>query len=428
MQTISRGDTGAYTEMVQLALLRSGFLNAPPDGVFGPRTEAALLRFQSVFGLPPTGAADAPTREKLERFIKGCFIKTVQPGDTLWNIAVNYGISLSALLTANPGIDALKLLPGQKLTVPYAFAVVPENISYSHALVMLVIDGLRARYPFLSVGSLGKSVLNRDLPLLAVGNGKNELFVSAGIHANEWLNIPATLKFLEEYLFAVTANRMLAGTDAAALFESTTLYLAPCLNPDGLDLVTGALKTGAAFDRALRIAGDYPSVPFPQGWKANVEGVDLNLQFPAGWEKAKDIKFAQGWVSPAPRDYVGKAPLAAPEARAVYDLTNSRDFKMAVAYHSQGNVIYWKYLDFLPPHSMRIARELSAASGYPPEQTPEGSSYAGYKDWFIQQYNRPGYTVETGSGTNPLPIGQCSEIYAANKPLLAAALRCTAEL
>ena len=101
---------------------------------------------------------------------------------------------------------------------------------------------------------------------------------------------------------------------------------------------------------------------------------------------------------------------------------------MTVAYHSQGNVIYWKYLDFLPPHSMRIARELSAASGYPSEQTPEDSSYAGYKDWFIQQYNRPGYTVETGSGTNPLPIGQCSEIYAANKPLLAAALRCTAEL
>ena len=34
-------------------------------------------------------------------------------------------------------------------------------------------------------------------------------------------------------------------------------------------------------------------------------GVDLNLQFPAGWEQAKEIKFAQGFTSPAPRDYVG---------------------------------------------------------------------------------------------------------------------------
>ena len=41
------------------------------------------------------------------------------------------------------------------------------------------------------------------------------------------------------------------------------------------------------------------------GWKANINGVDLNLQFPAGWENAKEIKYSQGFNKPAPRDFVG---------------------------------------------------------------------------------------------------------------------------
>ena len=44
---------------------------------------------------------------------------------------------------------------------------------------------------------------------------------------------------------------------------------------------------------------------FQVGWKANINGVDLNLQFPAGWENAKEIKYAQGFTKPAPRDFVG---------------------------------------------------------------------------------------------------------------------------
>ena len=61
---------------------------------------------------------------------------------------------------------------------------------------------------------------------------------------------------------------------------------------------------------------------FHSGWYIfNTTGVDLNLQFPANWEKAKQIKFAQGFNRPAPRDYVGTAPLVAPEALAVYNFT-----------------------------------------------------------------------------------------------------------
>lgn len=44
--------------------------------------------------------------------------------------------------------------------------------------------------------------------------------------------------------------------------------------------------------------------------------------------------------------------------------------------------------------------------------------FAGYKDWFLQEYRRPGYTIEAGLGTNPLPLSQFNEIYNDNIGIL----------
>ena len=52
------------------------------------------------------------------------------------------------------------------------------------------------------------------------------------------------------------------------------------------------------------------------------------------------------------------------------------------------------------------------------EETPGASGYAGYKDWFIEEYDRPGYTVEAGMGENPLPMTQFERIYHDNKGIL----------
>lgn len=62
-----------------------------------------------------------------------------------------------------------------------------------------------------------------------------------------------------------------------------------------------------------------------------------------------------------------------------------------------------------PPESETIVNEFARVSGYEPVKS--ANSYAGYKDWFIQDWRRPGFTVELGKGTNPLPISQFDEIY-----------------
>ena len=147
-------------------------------------------------------------------------------------------------------------------------------------------------------------------------------------------------------------------------------------------------------------------------------GVDLNLQFPAGWENAKEIKFSQGFTSPAPRDYVGSKPLYAVESKAIYDFTLKHNFKLILAYHTQGEEIYWQFLNYAPPESLLIAEQFSRVSGYVVANAPYTSSFAGYKDWFLQTYSKPGYTVEAGYGINPLPISQFDKIYSDNEGIL----------
>lgn len=142
------------------------------------------------------------------------------------------------------------------------------------------------------------------------------------------------------------------------------------------------------------------------------------MQFPAEWEMARQTKFAQGYTMPGPRDFVGSAPLVTPEAAALYRFTLQNRFSLILAYHTQGETIYWKFLNYLPPNSYEIGRQFSNVSGYLLETTPFASGFAGYKDWFIQNYNLPGYTIESGSGENPLPISQFQDIYDKNIGIL----------
>lgn len=298
-------------------------------------------------------------------------------------------------------------------------SIVSTNVPYNSTLLSIEIYELLKAYPFLNMQVVGKSVLGKPIYVLKLGKGKKHVFYSASIHANEWITTPVLMKFIEDFCIAYTNNQNIYGYSAKNIFNNTSIYIMPMCNPDGVDLVTGNLSSNSLeYINARKIANNFPSILFPDGWKANINGVDLNLQFPALWEKAKEIKYAQGFNKPAPRDFVGFGPLTEPESLAIYNFTLSHNFSLILTYHSQGKVIYWKFQDYNPPRSLEIGRRLSEASGYSLEDTPINSSYAGLKDWFIQNYNKPGYTIEVGIGENPLPISQFDEIYNDNIGIL----------
>ena len=418
MRALRMGSTGPSVQFLQLALNRVGFGELKKDGIFGAATRAAVLRFQSARGLAPDGIVGVLTHSALMPWYRGYVMHTVRPGDTFWSLAQKYGSSIAAIGTANPAAAPADLRIGSNLVIPLPFAVVPTDIDYCADIIGHCVRGLAARYPFIVLGEIGRSVMGRPLWSLALGSGENRVLYNASHHANEWITTPLLLKYAEELAEAYAFGGSIAGQGAREMLDYASIFFIPAVDPDGIDLVTGELQSGNYYDTAVRIAETYPRFPFPRGWKANIRGIDLNLQYPAGWEQARENKYSQGIVSPAPADFVGPAPLSAPESRALYDFTLALDPALILAYHTQGNVIYWRYADFEPKNSRAIAEAFSELSGYAVEDTPFASGFAGYKDWFIQNYNRPGYTIEAGSGENPLPVADFDEIYRRNVGIL----------
>ncbi len=368
METLKLGSSGTLVQYLQSLLKTLGFYKGNVDGIFGNQTKSAVLIFQKNFGISQDGIVGKNTWQKLSNY----------------------------------------------------FYIVPTDVSYGSNILELNLKGFEQKFPFLVQGNIGYSALGKNIRYLKFGNGKKQVFYSASIHANEWITSVLLMKFTENLCSAYLNNSTIGGYPANYLFNQVSLFIVPMVNPDGVDLVVGNTKQYLPdiFEYAQSLANNYPNIPFPDGWKANINGVDLNLQFPAEWETARINKYSQGFTKPGPRDFVGLGPLVTPEALSLYNFTLSHNFSLIIAYHTQGETIYWKFLNYMPPNSYEIGRQFSSVSGYTLETTPYASGFAGYKDWFIQNYNLPGYTIEVGSGENPLPISQFQDIYNKNLGIL----------
>lgn len=300
--------------------------------------------------------------------------------------------------------------------------IVRTDVPMTSQLCNDTILALTSKYPFCRSELLAESAFGRPIRTLVIGEGPRRVLYTAAHHANEWITAPVLLKFVEEFAEALQNGGQIGGVDAAQLSRDVTIFTVPMVNPDGVDLVTGAIQPGQiAYETAAELSQSFPNIPFPDGWKANLLGVDLNLQYPAGWLQAREIKYSQGFDRPGPRDFVGRAPLNQLETRALAGYTEAIDPELVLAYHTQGKVIYWQFEDIEVPGARELGERMAQVSGYALEDTPYESAFAGYKDWFIKIFRRPGYTIEVGEGINPLPLSQFDEIYRDNLPILVTA-------
>lgn len=154
--------------------------------------------------------------------------------------------------------------------------IVNTSIPYNSHILKKNIDSLISNYPFLEQRVIGYSVIGTPIYSLILGSGSKRVLYVASTHANEWITTPLLMKFIEDFSFSYSNNSNINSYNIQDIFNKVSLHVVPMLNPDGVDLVTSKLNTNNAYYmHAKAIADNYSTIPFPDGWKANIRGVDF---------------------------------------------------------------------------------------------------------------------------------------------------------
>ena len=269
------------------------------------------------------------------------------------------------------------------------------------------IRALCGRYKFLQRSSLGKSVLGKDLHILLLGQEPEYVLFAAAFHGTERITAAVVLRFVERLCDALETDGNIAGIAARKAFYGRSLAVVPMINPDGCDIaLKGLAGAGPAAASCFQLSGGSL-----HKWNANARGIDLNHNFDAGFNLQPKLEHAAGITGPGPTRYGGTRPESEPETAALCGFCRRERVERALAFHSQGEEIYWKYGDYMPARSRELGNLFAASSGYTLSQPDAIASHGGFKDWFITEMKRPAYTIEMGMGQNPLPSGDMTGIY-----------------
>ncbi len=284
----------------------------------------------------------------------------------------------------------------------------------THGAVSGLIAALTARYRFLTSAPVGSSVLGRKTEGMVLGNGSRRVLMAAAFHGQEWLTSLVVLRLCEELCRSLAEEQPLAGWDVRRALSGRQVVWIPLVNPDGVEIALRGSATAGPYATAVQAAGGDE----PGRWQANARGVDINHNFNAGWCELQQLERKKGITGCCARQWGGTAPESEPETRALTALCRRTPFRHVVALHTQGEEIYWQYGRNTPPQAQLMAQVMAAASGYA-VSAPTGLAVGGgFKDWFVEAFARPGFTVELGRGVNPLPLSAFESLYAKAREML----------
>ncbi|WP_374720646.1 M14 family zinc carboxypeptidase [Peribacillus tepidiphilus] len=265
-----------------------------------------------------------------------------------------------------------------------------DTIPYDYEKVTEGLQKLIEIYPEdIMVTSIGQSHYGRELWAVKIGKGKESVLLIGSHHGREWLTSNILMKLLEEYTKAYARNQKYGKYDSSILDE-VSLIIIPMINPDGVAIQQGKFKDMDYWQRFNIWKMNDFSFDFKR-WKANGVGIDLNRQYPAGWEKLdKEMK------APYYQFYRGTHPAEAEEAKAMIRFTKQVKPLIAVAYHTSGREIYWYYKNNSSnmARDYHIAKKTADLTGYMLDFPDQNAVGGGFTDWFISAFKRPAMTLE----------------------------------
>lgn len=266
---------------------------------------------------------------------------------------------------------------------------------------------LLRNYPFVQCETIGFSHCGREINAFTLGGaGENVLYVG-GVHGMEFITSKLVMKLLTNMCEKYKTGEKLRGYPIRSYLSNRGLTIVVCLNPDGCAISrTGAAAAGKYMD-FVNTASRGDSVI----WQANAVGVDINHNFNAEWQSVKKREELYGITKPCPSKFGGEFPESEPETKAITEYCRTHRLRHAIAFHSQGEEIYYTFGSHTPSRSYELAAVMEKLSGYKLSQPTGTAIGGGLKDWLIEELHIPAFTLEVGLGENPLPDDDLEVIY-----------------
>ena len=294
---------------------------------------------------------------------------------------------------------------------------IDKNDYYDYDKMMNDVEILKSNYNFLDIGILGNSILGNGLPLISIGQGSKSVIYIGSHHGMEWISSALLMQFIFDYCEGIKNNaRDIFGISYRILFETRSIIIVPMLNPDGINYsLHGVQKSNPLYNRLVKMNAGSPEF---SSWQANARGVDLNHNYNSGFKEYKILEGSQGITNGAPSKYSGEYPESEPEVKALCNLVRIKEPHLAISLHTQGEEIYYTSGEKTTSDSITIAKTISRLSGYKISIPIGTAQYGGFTDWFIDEFDRPSFTLECGKGKNPLPFSDFDAIYCRIKRVL----------
>lgn len=299
--------------------------------------------------------------------------------------------------------------------VSHGAVVSSSDSKYTYGDLKADVAQLTATYPdILQSEVLGKTADNRSLYCLYLGNrnAAKQIFVTADMHAREYINGQVVMKSVEYYCANYNTGSY-RGVSYADLFNNVCVVIMPMVNPDGVAIATTGSstvirnKTLRAKVQKMYRCGGY------RNWQDNALGVDLNRNYKVWSKGAKKPQYAY---------YGGKKAKDQLESQAILTaMSGCTDIKAFINMHSMGNVTYWGYYSKKYKSACwSFVKMIHSFNGYRPiNESASKNDHGDFEHYIIKTTHKPYVCIETGNKI-PVPHSQFNSIYSKYKNVIAA--------
>lgn len=315
-------------------------------------------------------------------------------------------VSISSLCTIHASNDVFTLEFMENPKLALAKNITPREVAttypYKYEDMLLDIGYLKVKYPdIIKIETVGYSEWGFPIWSIILGKGAKKVMINGAHHAREYATTSVLMKMVNYYAQLYDNDESVEPYGRVRdILNQVSIYFIPVVNPDGVRIAQNDLKYISREKIEQLQSMLLPGATFAN-WKANGNGVDLNSNYPARWKKSI---FTYSYQNSS-----GRYPAEAKEVQALMEYTKKNDFLSTISYHCAGEVIYWYFYQNKNnmERDLKLSQQLSAITGY--SLLPiaiQIRSHSGYKDWYIQEFKRPAWTIEIGKTVNEQPLSK----------------------